>query len=241
MPPLELQDRDRRVLRHVARYRITTPEVLQRLFCNTKDATKKLTSRLAVTYRRDVDEAEQRKLAVGYVLQARELLGKRRLYQLTARGAKEAGVPVERADPIGPQALVEAYAILVHCCLGDAERELLTAPDLARLPRLADVPPANYYLDQVEERTVLTRIVVDHRSEVPSIVRKCREIIKDARETPTLAQMMDGGRYALVVLTLHDEKAAGILEFERRDPLAVSLRTDTIPLLSDIIERVRDA
>lgn len=225
MPKVDPQDRDRRILEHVGRYRLTTADVLHARFFATLDAAKAVIKRLAASRGRQL-------------LQARPLgVGRRVYYHLTAAGVREIGVPASRAEALGPQALPEAYAILVHCCKHSRDRQIFTRAELSAHPLLRDAPPGNYYLEQIDEhRSRLTQLVIDHRTEHTRLLQKCRKILREAEEIASLVRLIDQGVFGLTVLTLHDEKKKAVeFDLERR-PLPVHVSVDVIPFLSEIIE-----
>lgn len=242
MPGVHLQKRDRKVLEHVARYRLTTREVLRRLFFTTDDAAKAVLKRLSAPHqpgRADKPVTEK------HFLQARPLgVGKRVYHQLTPRGARELGLPPNRAEPLGPQALPEAYAISSFCCLANAaERPVLTRTEWAASPPLASIPYAPCYLEPLPDgqRSRLVQLIIDYRTEFPRLIQKCRKVLRVGEDTPALARLIEQKVFALAILTLQNEKQAAIENELARNPLPVSVAVHVIPLLSELIEVPRDA
>lgn len=230
-------DRDRDILEHVARYRITTSEVLTHLFCRTANATKKVMKRLAAPVpAAGLSEAEEQKLARPFPLQARELLGKRLYYHLSPRGALRLRLhPARRhAKPPGPQALIGHYAILIHCCLHDDQRILFTRKELAeQLPAVEHYAP--YCLERHDGSTRLVRMVVDHNRAPEGLVEKCRQIVRDAQAVPFLGQRLRAGQYAIALLTTDDLKVAAIATAAQQAALSVPVMPVTIPDLLGLI------
>lgn len=230
-------DRDRDILEHVARYRITTSEVLTHLFCRNPNITKKVMKRLAAPVpAAGVSPSEEQKLARPFFLQARELLGKRIYYHLTPRGAQRLRLhPARRhAQPPGPQALIGHYAILVHCCLHDDQRILFTRKELAQqLPAVEQYAP--YCLERHNGSTRLIRMVVDHNRDPEGLVEKCRQILRDARGVPFLAERLRSAQYAIALLTTDDLKVAAITTAVEKVALSVPVVPATIPDLLGLI------
>lgn len=242
MAGVHLQKRDRKILEHVARYRLTTSAVLHGLFFRTLDQTKAVLKRLSAPYTPGLSEQEQRNHALRSFLQARPLRFKRQVYyQLTARGTRELGLPPERSRPLGPQALVQAYAVLIHCCRHSRTRTLFTADELAAHPLLRDVPSGLYYLEQLSDQASrLTQIVVDHRTDCQRLLERCRAILRKAEEIPTLVGMMDQQAFGLALLTLQQQKRVELEAQLAQKPFPVSVHVEVIPHLSEIIEGSRN-
>jgi len=241
MANVELRDRDRTVLAQVARYRLTTREVLLDRIFKSRDAMKGVLKRIAAPVRSGLAEDRQRQHASRYFLQARCLgLGKRVYYQLTTRGARELALPANRAEPFGPQALVEAYAVLIHCCRESNVRQLFTKDELAAHSLLSHLPAGNYYLEGRDAtRSQLTRMVIDHRTDTARLLQKCRSILREGEGIPVLSQMIDQRAFGLAVLTLQPEKTLEIEAALAAQPLPVNVSAHVIPLLSELIQRTR--
>lgn len=236
-PTNDEADRDGDVLEHVARYRITTNEVLSHLFFRTDNATKKVMRRLAAPIPpKGTPLAEEQKTARPFFLQTRELLGKRQYYHLAARGAHKLGLRPARkhAQPPGPQALIGHYAILVHCCRHDDQRILFTRRELAeQLSAISDYAP--YYVERQDGRTRLVRIVVDHNRAAAGIIDKCRTIIREAHQVRYLAEKIRCQQFAIAALTLNTEKVKAIHAECEQAKLSVPVVPDVIPHLFDLI------
>ena len=92
----DLSDRDRAILSHIARYRLTFQEIVGHLYCDGTDPQK--------TFNELRDH--------GYVV-ARKGYGRNRsAYQLTPKGARAAGEHRRRADSLGSEARPVHFAIL---------------------------------------------------------------------------------------------------------------------------------
>src|SRR5262245_60806711 len=86
-----LQERDQEILDHVMRYRLTTPEVLHRLFFSDseRNAVTKVTSRLCQNE----------------FLQSHVLYASHTYFTLAPQGAKLTGLARKKIGPLGPQSL----------------------------------------------------------------------------------------------------------------------------------------
>jgi hypothetical protein len=132
----KLTERDRAVLEHVRRHRITTARVVKELFCGgSENASKKLLQRLK-----------------DYLV-SEPLYGKAVYYRMSPAAAKLVAAPPEIADPLGPQALPEALGILMFCCRGKTRRWRYNNSEFGEdFPELKDDLAGrryhlNYYLD----------------------------------------------------------------------------------------------
>lgn len=226
MPSLELTARDRRILDHVRRYRITTNEVLLRDFVPSADALKTVLKRL-----------------VGPCLQSRPLGLRRRVYyQLTNAAAKQLGEPVEVARPLGLQALSRAYAVLAFCRLANTTRERLDRHELrADFPELVEAnltKQADYYIDEWQEKACLARIVIDQGTEHTALIRKCRRIIRDcSKKVSGFAQAADADEFAFAIITAERTKQNAIRDALARSPLGVPVRLHTVPELTELLQQ----
>lgn len=226
----ELTEAQKRILLHVSRYRLTTVDVLHRLFYSdaTRGAAQKAANRLV--------ESE--------LLQSYEVTGSM-IYQLTRATASEFGVPLNAAAPLRSQSLRENYAVLAFCCLSDndpansnAPRERLTPMEFRNhFPEFASAPgikPENqfYYLDSHNGAPLLGRATVDSGADTERIHRKCRDILTHALRTAHLCELVDQNVFVISVLTAEDTKRKAIIEAVTRKPLGCLFRAYAIPELS---------
>jgi hypothetical protein len=192
-----IADRDRRILDHVARYRLTTHQVLHKLFFPQRqpNGLTKVTARLC----------RQRRLN-------RFTLRHPRVYfTLGNDEARDRGLPPNRCQPLGPQSLPIQYAVLAYATLGATQHRRLTskelralcpwmAPGLARLPHCLDNgrPP------------VLETLQVNLGGTPDHVARKCDAAIAARRGLPEFDRLLGQRGFRLVVLTATAEKAAAI-------------------------------
>ena len=112
-----LTDRDRRLLEHVAEYRLTTHTVLRRrLFVGqTLNAVTKVT----------------RRLCAGDWLRKYPLIPPGTYFVLGAAATHELGLTRLRCEPLGPQALPIELAALCYATLGKTEPQNIAGCTLA--------------------------------------------------------------------------------------------------------------
>lgn len=204
-PDLLRGDRNRDILEHVARYRLTTPPVLFNLFFEATladdNAVTKVTSRL-------VERDFLRKF---------NLHGSYKYFTLGKRGAKTVGVkPKLVGKPLGSQALFRDYGTLRFCSARPTERELLKFSEInARYPELKHrkLDFKHYYLDQSGAEAELGYIWIDGGGDEAHIARKMQQdIIAPRLQVPGLREHIQQGRFTFAIVTLSDEKKLQILD-----------------------------
>ncbi len=225
---VQLTSRDRRILSHVCRYRITTNEVLLRLFFSEtgENALKTVRKRL-----------------LNHHIQSR-LLGieKRRYYQLTPCGARSRGEPREIAKPLGAQALPRVYGVLAYCCLLGERRKRLNRLELRQhypefaVRRLSN--QADYCIEQWAGDYRLTRILVDQGASPEHVVNKCEDILHTAGHTAEgFSDMVQQEVFALAIVVAEKSKQAAISRLLVRQPLPVPVTYGVVPDLTALLER----
>jgi hypothetical protein len=223
-PGIELTDRDRAVLEHLRRYRLTTVKILQALFCEgSVDAVKKLLQRLQE------------------YITSEPLYGRTVYYRLTAAGARLVGAPEEVARPIRPQALTKAFGILSFCCNGSTVRERLTRVEFVEdFKDLATVLVQSeyyldYYLDADGDSVRLGQIVVDYGGDYQRLISKCRSIVREGLETPVFRDIVADDLFAISIVVAEVEKAKVMEEYLQTRPMKAWITVEVIPELGNVI------
>lgn len=185
------ENRDELILAHIARYRITTVEMLSRAFALSPDAASKALSRRAPRF----------VLSFPFV-------HPRVYYGLTTAGTRLAKVSPKLAlsKPLGRQALARAYAVLAFCCAGEPQRHRLTEPELREdFPALFEdgfnCQAADYLVQEFDGRPVLSRIFVHHAGNPVKFTEKCADHIGRLRRYRVMRELMEDGNFALIALT----------------------------------------
>lgn len=223
---VQLTQRDRRILDHVKRYRITTNEALLTRFFQPEglNALKTVRKRL-----------------VGPYLQSRPLgIARRHYYQLTPATARMVGEPEEVAAPLGMQALPRAFAVLAFCCLSGKPHERLHRDELREeYPEIAAASfaaHADFCIDEWAGRARLARIIVDYGGEYPALIRKCRSFLLTARQNIAgFADMLHQDAFAIVIITAEETKKQSIISALARHPLEVNVRVSVLPELTILL------
>ena len=142
------------VLDHLARYGITTRDILERVIFRS-DAE-----------RNSFENVIHRNLRDKGLLKSEKLLGGPRVYyQLTEEGAAEADAPPESHKVLNPTRFAELYGELLFCCQKEPRPKFTTAEFNYWFPHRLKEPqrlPGPYFLD-IDKNGVrrLGRIVVD--------------------------------------------------------------------------------
>jgi hypothetical protein len=244
---IRLTDRDRRILKHVERQRMTTVEAVQALFFpdRGRDAAKSTLRRLYGT-------------APDYRYLAPEPLDARRVYyRLTARGAGVIGAPAAAARPLGLQARLERYALLWFFCIDRAGQRTLFHPRKfpEQFPLQGDrLPRKNFYVEDGRAGEIrLGYVIVDHRADGRRLVRKAAATLARFLERGWFDDYIRARAFALTVLTATAEKQQSLVRgLERRlpeflrphlvrlglpagGPLPVDIQVHTVPGLAALL------
>jgi hypothetical protein len=219
-----LQDRDREILEHVRRYRLSTPEVLHRLFFDDSkmNAVTKVTTRLT--------ELE--------FLQNHPLFGTNRYFTLGRRGARATGMAQKTVGPLGPQALYRDFGALAFFCLSNPPLRKFTVSELARNPSFASllapkIDSSHYYLDEFEKVIRLGHLWVEAGGPVDYVVRKVQQtIIAPRMSVPILANYIQTQRFVVTIVTCTESKRVAILEALKQMATPVFFRVEVV---SDLI------
>lgn len=189
------KNRDRAILEHVARFRIGTAESLNAtlLRSQSKNAIRKVLRRLC-------QEDWLQKLTLQHP---------RTYVILGDRGIRQLGLGLHRAEPPGPQALPQDYAILSYATLGKAQRMRLTPDEVSSkwpwLPKpLAKAPHC------VDGSTTLELIRVDLGGPADHVARKAFQDIQKRNRFREFTDLLKSGLFRLVILTSSAGKSTAI-------------------------------
>ena len=221
----------RRVLEHVRLFRITTQDVLERLYFRGRE--------------KNVKSFLQRLRKRGF-LDFAPLTSRRNYYHLTQRGLQLLGAPDLRAGPLKGDSLVERYGILEFCSRRPGARQKLSKEDFAtRFPQLAprNMPGTCYYVDAEEEPRRYGWVYV-HRSAPAWRVqtRVVQNILGRRYAHEEWKRVIDAGQFAVAVVSSTAQKSAELREIFSGDWPQVTFRFEVIEELLPILDRqVEDA
>lgn len=190
--PIIIRKRDRAILDHILRYRLTTNAVLHRtLFPEQSiNAVTKVTARLC-----------QRGLLRRYPLVPPETY-----FTAGPEAVRQLGVPSRRTEPLGPQALPIDYAVLIYATQGKQACRRMTSDELATyMPWLPDELTRTPYC--VGESGRLDLVRVDLGGSPQHVARKTAADVSARLSIPELAELAVCGRFQIVILTTTDDKA----------------------------------
>lgn len=219
----KLQDRDFEILEHVYLYRLTTREVLHKLFFELSEtnAVTKVTSRLCNE---------------GFLVRY-PLVGPSSYFILGKRAAKMFGMSLKLVKPMGPQSLYMQYATLGYCCMNSSTRRRLSVSELKSahpglLFKKMDASP--YVVDSTEAPAKIVFLSIDGGATADHVVRKTRAAVAERAEKPLFAALMDKARFAVACVTYHDDKRTVLAEKFSLDRLPCNVSVETVPQLLEI-------
>lgn len=214
-----LSQRDRRIIEHVGRYRLTTIDVLCRAV--TPGVSAAALSKVV------------RRLCSQQMLTRHQLLHPTCYFVLGSAGASLLGMSKVRTRPLGPQSLPMEYGLLLHAVLGQTRRRRLTNDELKQLcpwltGPLLDSP---HCLDEKQQTLELVR--VDLGGAADHIARKVRRDIMQRRQLLFFDNFVGESRFRLVIITSSREKSAAIRQaLDRHDwPRGLAIHLAVVPQL----------
>ena len=222
-----LSMRDRQILEHVGRYRLTTNGILHRLlFDGQPNAVTKVTTRLT---------------RHGYLCRHR-FYHPRVYFTLGQRGVTLLGLPENRTLPLGPQSLPVEYGVLAYATLGTRPVLRLTRTELeSTLPGIEPSLAEQAYCRVDSDHHEIELVRVDLGGAPDHVARKAQSDIQSRTESQTFRPMIRAGHFRLVVVTATAEKAAGIREAldRHRWPQGLSIHIAVVPDLLLLTVRTR--
>jgi hypothetical protein len=216
------------IVNHVARYRLSVFNAIERLPCFIEVGAKRVKDILA--------ECRSRSL-----LESAPLHHGAKYWYLGQSCTEQHKMSPERIGPLSEPAKLRALAILRFCCLSDRPRHRLLAdelrasfPDVAR-PGLSD----GYYFDsQGSGRIGLIRVDAGRRGRWDRVIQSLREDVDNHVHCPGFRKLIQAGRFEITVLTVFRQKAQRISDSlaqhpdTRRTALQVVAMPELLPLLS---------
>ena len=214
-----LSDRDRSILEHVARYRLTWYPVLQQVFFSDQGATaaNKVLGRLC---------------RAG-LLRPIKLLLRHQGFVLTRKSALLLGISIRGRDLPGVQSLATAFAVLHYATSARNSRIRLTRSELREaFPWMPSIMLASPHCRDVSGCLELIR--VDLGGSHDHVARKCGDDIQRRQSSTPFMQLVLQGLFRLVVLTTSKTKADLIRKSLNRSswPQGLSIRLVIVAPLS---------
>jgi hypothetical protein len=226
--PVRLSVRDITILEHVARYRISTGEVLHKLFFHgcRANAVTKITSRLC-----------RHQYLCRYPLNH-----PRTYFTIGPHEARRAGLPMARTQPLGPLSLPAEYGVLSCATRGRRLHQRLTTRELLVLcPDLPiDLRDRPCCLDETISAPRLELVRVDLGGQADHVARKCVADIRSRTGIDSIQSLMAQGRFHLIIVTGTTAKAAAICDALDQHPwpdrfqIHMVVVSDLVPLIAGI-------
>ncbi len=228
----KLNARGQAILEHVARHRITTPQVLRRaLFPHQSiNAVIKVASRMCRTG----------------LLQRVPLLHRHCYYALTPSSARAVGVSHKRTGPLGVQALPVEYAALHFACFTAAQRVRLTSAELKlSYPWMESAwIRAAHCLDRSQPESECLELLRVVQGGAPDhVARKCHADISRRQGNEAFLQLVKQERFRLVVIAATAESASAIQHALDNHlwPDGLAIRLTVLPQLLPFLGGSHDA
>ncbi|MHC4880387.1 MAG: hypothetical protein ACYTGL_28390 [Planctomycetota bacterium] len=184
------------ILEHVARYRLTTLPAL----CQLPAFRQRPESSVKRLLRSLVRDGQ---------LQRAALFHNRNYYCSRQVSRSPSGVLSESEK-------LRAYAMLLYCCLGTAQRERLTRSELhTHFPVLSEPGlPLNYYVDSSGDTTRLGVLRVDlgGRGRWDRILGKARDDVLKHQGRTGIRDLIRQGQFEVTIMTALPQKAARICD-----------------------------
>ncbi len=224
MRNIRLQKRDHAILEHIGRYRLTTTQVLHRLFFDG------LSANAVKSTRRRLQEA-------GYI-QSADLFGNQSYFYLTKKAAILVAAENYFSEPLGEQALPEYFGVLSFCCVNGNDREALSRTEFVEaFPELATqhVPRWPYFIDDDSGHKRLGFVVVNQQRGFRAVIRQCRDIIQKRSIVPAFQSLILNDEFLIVIVTSKDGKRYALEQAIERRPLAVKVSVEVVPDLVHLV------
>ncbi len=223
----KLGDRDYEILDHLKRYRLTTRDVLHRLFFDGSEinAVSKVTSRL---------------IKNGY-LNSHPLDTSKVYFTVGPESCRLLGLPLRKSKPLGPQALPTEFGTLMFCCGSPVQRKRLLVGEISKLqPNILGkgLDSSHYYLEELADgNKLLGYIRVDQGGPPDHISRKCAGDIEKRMANEALKQLIDSDRFIIALITGHESKAELIRASIGRRQWTIRFRVEVVHELASLISR----
>lgn len=184
-----LTKRDRKIVDFVARYRVGTEAIFQRLYFLPEDHPEKIRRVLRRLEKRGL----LRKVTCGTSLE---------YFVVTRRGLRLLGLPPRTPRPLTEQSLPVLLAVASYCAEQNLRR--LTNVEFCELyPELwrPGLRSSSYVLMEDGNGLKLAMLVVDRGGAARRIRSRVRRVISQRSGLPHFAALMRSGRFRIVVLT----------------------------------------
>jgi hypothetical protein len=222
-----LTPRDVEILNHIRAFRMTTMEVLHRLFFEGQDI--------------EAVKSWQRRLRHAGFIETAHFIKPRKYIFLTGDAVQKLyGEPEKAGGALSPFVLARQYGALAFCCLtGSVHRKLTFREFREKFPALAEnkrLPTDFYYIDKDTQPNRLGFIYVDHGRRAERIYQRYRQIVAQRYKLQTWReQVINRDRFIVAVVVAKQEKRARVEEAFRARRPTVAYRVEVVPDLIHLI------
>ena len=229
---LKMSPEQLEVLKHLRTFRVSTAAILHELFFPSGSAE-------------GVKSFLQRLRGRGVVGSA-DLYGTTDYHYLTNDGLRLFGDRPRRREGLDPNALAEAYGILLFCTRKGAARTKLRKDQFAaKFPELAarGMRSTNYFLDDEEEPRRIGFVYVDRGIETSRVARRVAQVAikKRLEHEAWRTNILHSRRFSVGIVTPTEQKATTLSARLQRDWDFVTFRFEVAPELLLIRDRRRHA
>ncbi|WKZ57699.1 MAG: hypothetical protein QY326_03270 [Bdellovibrionota bacterium] len=211
---VSLSPRHRRILEHVAAYRVSLRSVMESTLFGGRGMRKDLAALCAA----------------GLLCSRRQLSGSRSYYQLSHRGAQALGLSSYWARPMGMQSLVTNLGLLWFCCMGEYPRRRLTAASYTAFFQ-GERPAGHHCVEKRGEEYRLYRVFIPMPGTPRrSIIASVKSAIEAALDDPARESLVRERRFVFAVLVSHADRKRSLFDSLRR----TELDTEGVPLLARV-------
>ncbi|MCC7334675.1 MAG: hypothetical protein IT422_06245 [Pirellulaceae bacterium] len=217
-------DRDSDILEHIARYRLTTRDVLHRLFFSDSEpnAVTKVTSRL-VKHR---------------FLNRFDLPLGRSYFVFGPNAMRIFNVAGNKSKAMGPQSLAENLGMLYFCCAQEELHERLLVREMfENFGRITGkkLKLASFYIDQTTGTPTLSQMRVDLGGPAAHVIRKCRAYLETAASNQIFSELITHQRFMITLITSTKSKAQDLEDTLLRHTWPVRFRVEVVPELGTLL------
>lgn len=221
-----LPEREQAIIDHIARYRVTTVDVLHEMFFPELQSVK------------SVRKIAARMIADGW-LDSFQAVSRTNLYVL-GRNFEQPRAKQGTTAGFSEQSLLTAVAILYFCVRHHHRR--LTVPELRAVDsRLCQTGLNNspYYVDRRENKLGLSLLLVDRDSPVRRLSWKIKRLVGQRSKHEAYQAWMLDRRFSITILTAFAEKQQQLLQaFPTSAGPLVPVRVALVPELAPYLSQV---
>lgn len=208
-----MEPQDELILDHIGRYTLSIKKVIDTACLEGSSCQNSLNRLLKLEMIQGID---------------RGLSGNFRYYQLTTKGAKTRGFPVNRSREKEARGLAQDLAALWFSCMGGVTRQRLSDAELRLLfgaPKGGNV--IHVAQSDGDESTVFRLFIPSENSSLSTFLATLKKSAYDAASDPNLVPWIERGTYRLAVLLQNEN---------RREELERLIRKESFPDIRIILD-----